>query len=194
MKLKSFLGSMPVFLLSVGVGFVLLSTATVLAALGMSASVIVVFVLTALCMKLVDKFVSAEYRLFAAMIVGVGFSVLVNLLMQAFLPAVASELGVFAAVVGIEAANIPCEDKDGVKLNTVVSALLSGVAFTVIAVISAVIREILGSASVFGVKLGFLDSFRLKTLAGAFGAYVVVAAVLACFCKLSAPKAEKEGK
>jgi len=194
MKIKCFLNNVQLLLLSAGVGFVLYSSSGLQAALGMSASVVIVFVLTALVMSLLDKVVSPEYRFYTAAIVGVGFATLVNMLLEAFFPGVAGALGIYAVVVGLEAAVIPASCEAAEKKCPVMPALASGIAFTVVAVISSVIRELLGNASIFGVKLGFLDGVKIKTLAGTVGAYIVVAAVLACISAIASGKEDKEVK
>ena len=51
-------------------------------------------------------------------------------------------------------------------------------------VVCALIREVLGNASLWGKPIEFLADFKISALAGAFGGYLVLAIVLAVIRKV----------
>jgi len=69
--------------------------------------------------------------------------------------------------------------------HSIKTALSTGLFLTVIMVICALIREILGNATLWGVEIPFLANYKVSALAGAFGAYLVLACVLAAIKKLT---------
>jgi Na+-transporting NADH:ubiquinone oxidoreductase subunit NqrD len=60
-------------------------------------------------------------------------------------------------------------------------------------VVVAVIRELLGSASIAGMDIAFLANYKISALAKAPGAYIVLAIVAAVVSKMGMGK-EKEDK
>ena len=65
------------------------------------------------------------------------------------------------------------------------TALTTGIFLTVIMIICALIRETLGNATIWGKEIAFLANYKVSALAGAFGAYLVLACVLAAIKKLT---------
>jgi hypothetical protein len=61
-------------------------------------------------------------------------------------------------------------------------------------VICALIRETLGNATIWGKEIAFLANYKVSALAGAFGAYVVLACVLAAIKKLTGAEEHLEGE
>jgi hypothetical protein len=51
-------------------------------------------------------------------------------------------------------------------------------------VVCALIREVLGNGSIWGVEIAFLKDYRISSLAGAFGGYLVLAIVMAVINKV----------
>ena len=63
--------------------------------------------------------------------------------------------------------------------------MVTGVFFTVIMVVCALIREVLGNASIWGQPIAFLQDYKISALAGAFGGYLVLAIVMAVINKVT---------
>jgi formate hydrogenlyase subunit 3/multisubunit Na+/H+ antiporter MnhD subunit len=73
----------------------------------------------------------------------------------------------------------------------IISALLTDVFFTLVMVVAALFREVLGNASFCGNKIEFLNDYKISALAGAFGGYLVLAIITAVMNKIT-KKLEKE--
>ena len=68
---------------------------------------------------------------------------------------------------------------------SITTALVTGAFFTVVMVVCALIREVLGNGSFWGIRIDFLQDYKISALAGAFGGYLVLAIVMAVINKLT---------
>ena len=104
-------------------------------------------------------------------------------------------LGVHLAALAVSAVpyreTIEVAEVSGMK-KTVISALITGLFFTLIMVACALIREVLGNGSFFGLEIGFLANYKISALAGAFGGYLVLAIVLAIIRAIGEKFVDKE--
>ena len=71
------------------------------------------------------------------------------------------------------------------EATSIKTALVTGAFFTVVMTVCALIREVLGSGSFWGIKIAFLQDYRISALAGAFGGYLVLAFVMAVINKIT---------
>ena len=71
------------------------------------------------------------------------------------------------------------------ELASIKTAVVTGVFFTLVMVVCAVIREILGNATFWGKPIAFFENYKIATLAGVFGGYLVLAIVLAVVNKIT---------
>ena len=124
------------------------------------------------------------------LLVVTGFVSLATMLLQAYFPVAAEILGVQLAALSVSlVAFRGTEDKSF----CVCDALTTGLFFMVLMAVCALIREVLGSASIWGQPIAFLQNYKISTLAGVFGGYLVLAIVLAVVNKLTGLNEEKEG-
>ncbi|MBO5715861.1 MAG: hypothetical protein J6S23_05665, partial [Clostridia bacterium] len=72
------------------------------------------------------------------------------------------------------------------EFESIAVSLVTGGFLAIIMLICALIREFFGSASVWGIDIGFMSNYKVSALAGAFGGYLVLALVLAAIRKLGA--------
>lgn len=185
----------PSLLLPIGAGFVMASSSDIRAALGMGFAVLVVTLLSSLVVCLIKKFTPERFHLPIHVLIVTGFVSLVDMLMQAYVPNVVTMLGVHLAALAVSAVpyreTIEVAEVSGMK-KTVVSALITGLFFTLIMVACALIREVLGNGSFFGLEIGFLANYKISALAGAFGGYLVLAIVLAIIRAIGEKFLDKE--
>ena len=59
------------------------------------------------------------------------------------------------------------------------------IALSVVMVVCALIREVLGNGTIWGVEIAFLQDYKISSLAGAFGGYLVLAIVMAVINKVT---------
>lgn len=184
-------------LLPLGAGFVMASSADVRAALGMGAAVILALLLSSVVISALKKVIPAQGHVPAYLLIVTGFVSLIQMLMQAYFPNVVNMLGVHLAALAVSA--VPFRnaenvaDKNGMG-KTVEASIFTGVCFLLVMVVCALVREILGNASFFGMPIAFLANYRISTLAGVFGGYVVLACVLAACNAVAAHSTAKKNK
>lgn len=183
----SFLRSELSLLLPLGAGFVMASSADVRAAIGMGCAVTVVLLLSSLVICALRNVIPDRGHVPAYLLIITGFVSLVQMLMEAYFPNVVNMLGVHLAALAVSA--VPFRSAETVSGKspvgkTVVAALCSGLSFLVIMLVCAVIRELLGNASFCGINVAFLNDYKVSSLVGAFGGYLVLSIVLAVFAAI----------
>ena len=187
-KTSYLLKGTPSILLVLGAGFVMASSADIRAALGMGAAVLLSMILSSLVVWALNKVLPNYAKMPAYLLIITGFVSLISMLMQAFFPIVVDMLGVHLSTLAVSAviyrdAEEVADLTDGAT--SIKTALVTGMFFTVVMVICAVVREIFGNASFWGMPIEFLQNYKISALAGAFGGYLVLAIVMAVINKLT---------
>lgn len=174
--------------LALGAGFVMASSADIRAALGMGAAVLISMLLTSIVVSAIHKIIPAYAKLPVYLLIITGFVSIIEMLMEAFFPIVVDMLGAHLAALAVSAVIYrdaeEVADHNG-KWNSIKTALSTGIFLTVIMIVCALIREVLGNASIWGAEIAFLANYKVSALAGAFGGYLVLACVLAAIKKLT---------
>ena len=178
----------PSMVLALGAGFVMASSADIRAALGMGAAVLVSMLLTSIVVSAIHKFIPAYAKLPVYLLIITGFVSIIEMLMEAFFPIVVNMLGAHLAALAVSAVIYrdaeEVADHNG-EWHSIRTALSTGIFLTVIMIVCALIRETLGNATIWGKEITFLANYKVTALAGAFGAYLVLACVLAAIKKLT---------
>ena len=187
-KTSYLLKGTPSILLVLGAGFVMASSADIRAALGMGAAVFVSLILSSLVVRALCKVIPNYAKMPAYLLIITGFVSLISMVMQAFFPIVVDMLGVHLSTLAVSA--VIYRDAEEVADNSngstsIKTALITGLFFTVIMVVCAVIREVLGNATFCGMPIEFLQNYKISSLAGAFGGYLVLAIVMAVINKIT---------
>ena len=187
-KTSYLLSGTPSALLVLGAGFVMASSADIRAALGMGAAVLLALFLSAVVVSALHNVIPAYAKMPAYLLIITGFVSLISMLMEAHFPVVVDMLGVHLATLSVSA--VIYRDAEEVagnngEANSMKTALVTGAFFTVVMVLCAIIREILGNASFFGQPIAFLQDYKISALAGAFGGYLVLAIVMAIINKVT---------
>lgn len=196
MKLKKLLlRGTPSLLIPLGAGFVMASSNDIRAALGMGVAVTIILLLTAIVVSAIKNIVPEKAKVPAYILIVTGFTSIINMFMSAFFPEVVDMLGVHLACLAVSAVNfreaneISCIEKEG---TSIVSALVTGAFFLLIMVVCAIFREVLGNGSFFGMEIKFLQDYKIQSLAGAFGGYLILAIVIAVIRKIGEKLETKE--
>ena len=187
-KTSYLLRGTPSILLVLGAGFVMASSADIRAALGMGAAVLIAMLLSSIVVSALHKVIPTAAKIPAYILIITGFVSLISMLMQAWFPIVVDMLGVHLAALAVSAVIYrDCEevaDCNG-ELTSIKTALVTGVFFSVVMIVCALIREVLGNGSFWGIQISFLQDYKISTLAGTFGGYLVLAIVMAVINKLT---------
>ena len=187
----------PMSLLVLGAGFVMASSDNLKAALGMGVAVFVTMLLSAILICAIRKFIPHEIRIPAYVLIITGFVSLVDMLMQAYAPGVVKMLGVHLAALAVSA--VIFRDADEVagiqdEIHTIITSVMSGGLFIVVLAVCGVIREFIGSAAIWGNEIAFMKEYRISSIAGAFGGYLVLATAVAIINKLTTKKVKEDNK
>ena len=187
-KTSYLLKGTPSVLLVLGAGFVMASSADIRAALGMGAAVLLSMLLSSIVVSALHKIIPTYAKLPAYLLIITGFVTLIGMLMQAWFPGVVEMLGVHLATLAVSA--VVYRDAEEVadhngEMTSIKTALVTGVFFTVIMVVCALVREVVGNASIWGQPIEFLQDYKISAIAGAFGGYLVLAIVMAVINKLT---------
>lgn len=187
-KTSYLLKGAPSVILVLGAGFVMASSKDIRAALGMGAAVLISMLLSSIVVSALHKVIPAYAKLPAYLMIITGFVSLIGMLMQAWFPEVVEMLGLHLATLAVSAVIYrdaeEVADHNG-ESTSIKTALVTGIFFTVIMVVCALIREVLGNASFWGVEIAFLKDYKVSSLAGAFGGYLVLAIVMAVINKIT---------
>lgn len=149
------------------------ASADVSSAFVLGLSVVVLGILTALVLGAVRKVLDGEALVAAAVIIVAGFAGLMIMLIRAFIPAVYPGVWVYLAV---SAVNLMLISQSEQGMGQAVRGCLI---FFAAILLTAVIREVLGSASFAGVALPFMESYKVSILAQTPGGFMVFALVMA---------------
>ena len=187
-KTSYLLKGTPSILLVLGAGFVMASSADIRAALGMGAAVLVSMLLSSIVISALHKIIPTYAKLPAYLLIITGFVSVIGMLMQAWFPDVVEMLGVHLATLAVSAVIYrdaeEVADHNG-ESTSIKTALVTGMFFTVVMVICARIREVLGNATIWGNAIEWLEPYKISALAGAFGGYLVLAIVMAVINKIT---------
>ena len=187
-KISFLLRGTPSALLVIGAGFVMASSADIRAALGMGAAVLLSMLLSSIVVSAIHKIIPTYAKMPVYLLIITGFVSIISMFMQAFFPIVVDMLGVHLATLSVsaviyrDAEEVADHNKEGTSIMT---AVVTGVFFTLVMAVCAVIREILGNASFWGKPIAFLENYKIAAIAGAFGGYLVLAIVLAVVNKIT---------
>ena len=189
MNKRSFLlRGVPGLLLVLGAGFVMASSKDLKAALGMGAAVLAALVLSSIVISAIHKIIPGHGKLPCYVLIITGFVSLICMLMEAYFPEIVNSLGVHLAALSVSAVIYRDADEISGKNGgwySIETAAVTGIFFTVIMAVCAIIREFFGSGAFFGIKLDFMKDYTVGALVSAFGGYLVLAIVLAVIQKIS---------
>ena len=147
---EGLLSKNPVLVQLLGMCSVLAITTSMFNGIGMGLSVTLILICSNVLISALRKVIPNEIRIAAYIVIIAGFVTIVDLLLQAFLPALSESLGMFIPlIVGnciILGRAEAFASKNGV-LASALDGLFQGIGYTVALVIMCVIRELLGSGT-----------------------------------------------
>ena len=187
-KTSHLLSGTPSHLLVLGAGFVMASSKDLRAAVGMGVAVLLSMLLSSIVISAIHKIIPSYAKLPAYVLIITGFVTLISMLMNAHFPEVVNMLGVHLATLSVSA--VVYRDAEEVadhngELKSIEVALVTGVFFTVVMAVCALIREVLGNATIWGKEIAFLQDYKVSALVSAFGGYIVLAIVMAIINKVT---------
>ena len=147
----------PVLVQLLGMCSTLAITTSLFNGLGMGLSVTLILICSNVLISALRKVIPNEIRIAAYIVIIAGFVTIVDLALQAFLPALAENLGVFIPLIVVNCIILGRAEAFASKNGVLVSAvdgLCQGIGYTVALMVMCIIRELLGSGTFGGGILG----------------------------------------
>ena len=154
----------PVTVQLLGMCSTLAITTSLFNGLGMGAAVTIILICSNVLISALRKVIPNQIRIAAYITIIAGFVTIVDLALQAFIPALAESLGVFIPLIVVNCIVLGRAEafasKNGVMASAV-DGLCQGIGYTVALVIMCVIREFLGSGTFGGGLLNGGEGIRI---------------------------------
>lgn len=179
----------PTFVMMLGMCPTLAVTSSAVNAIGMGLSTTVVLILSNMMISALRKIIPDRVRIPAFIVVVASFVTIVQLLLQAYLPALNSALGVYIPLIVVNCIILGRAEAYASKNPVILSALDGvgmGLGFTFGLTCIGIFREILGSGAIFGFQF-IPDAFHIAMFVMAPGAFFVLAGLTAIQNKLKMP-------
>ena len=172
--------------------------------LGMGLAVTVILTLSNVIISAIRKIVPDKIRIAMFIVVIAGFVTMVDLFLQAFVPALAESLGVFIPLIVVNCIILGRAESFSYKNGVAASffdGIFQGIGYTLVLLVMCIIREFLGAGTFGGGLLG-VDGKGIQILPSQFpagmltlpvGGFLVLACLIAAMqWALSRPKKNKE--
>ena len=154
----------PVLVQLLGMCSTLAITTSLFNGIGMGLAVTIITICSNVLISALRKVIPSQIRIAAYITIIAGFVTIVDLLLQAFIPALSASLGVFIPLIVVNCMVLGRAEafasKNGV-LASAVDGLCQGIGYTVALVAMCVIRELLGSGTFGGGLLNGGEGIRI---------------------------------
>lgn len=176
----------PTFVLVLGMCPTLATTTSAMNGMEMGLATLFVLVLSNIVVSLVAPIVPDKVHIPVYIVIIATFVTVLQLLMQAFVPDIYRTLGLFIPLIVVNCIILGRAEAFASKHNWIESALDGigiGIGFTLSLTVIGIVREILGSGSVFGWK--FIPGDGILAFVMAPGAFMVLGYLMVLFNKLA---------
>lgn len=154
----------PVLVQQIGMCATMAITTSLFNGVGMGLSVLIILTCCNVVISAMRKIIPDEIRLAIFVVVIAGFVTIVDLLLQAFVPALSSALGVFIPLIVVNCIIIGRAEAFCQKMPlgpSFFDGIFQGFGYTVVLIIMCVVREFLGSGRFGGGLIDIANGFRL---------------------------------
>ena len=193
--LKGLVKENPTFVLVLGMCPTLGTTTSAENGFGMGVATMAVLIMSNLVISLVKNIIPDKVRIPAFIVIIASFVTIIQMLMQAYVPALYASLGVFIPLIVVNCIILGRAEAFASK-NSALDSILDGVGiglgFTLSLTVIGLVRELLGSGAIFGHSLGlnYVDaasntemSYMPLVFVLAPGAFLVLGYLMALFNK-----------
>lgn len=149
---KGIISENPVFVMLLGMCPTLGVTSTAINGLGMGLATAFVMIMSNIVVSLIKNFVPDKVRIPAFIVVIASFVTIVEMVLEAFIPALYEQLGIFIPLIVVNCLILGRAEAFASKNNlvsSVIDGVGMGVGFTLALTALGAVREILGNGSIF---------------------------------------------
>ncbi|HBL75265.1 MAG: electron transport complex subunit RsxE [Bacteroidetes bacterium GWF2_42_66] len=185
---KGLLRENPILVLLLGTCPTLAVTSSAINGLGMGLATTFVLFMSNVFISVVKDFVPDKVRIPAFVVVIASFVTIVDLLMQAYTPALSNQLGIFIPLIVVNCIVLGRAEAFACKNNifsSFIDGLGMGLGFTLALVTIGSIREMLGTGSIFGHKFIAEGADGILVFILAPGAFITLGFLIAILKKIN---------
>ncbi len=153
----------PVLVQQIGMCATMAITTTLFNGVGMGLSVLIILTCCNVVVSAIRKIIPDEIRLAIFVVVIAGFVTIVDLLLQAFVPALSEALGVFIPLIVVNCIIIGRAEAFCQKMpvkEAFFDGIFQGLGYTCVLIIMCVVREFLGAGRFGGGLIDVTNGFR----------------------------------
>ena len=184
--LNGILRENPVFALVLGMCPTLATTTSAINGMSMGLATTFVLICSNVVISLLKNLIPDKVRIPAFIVVIATFVTMVQLLMQAYLPAIYEVLGLFIPLIVVNGIVLGRAEAFAAKNTVGLSALDGlgmGLGFSLALTLIGAVRELLGTGSLFGMNL-YSETYGMLIFVLAPGAFIVLGYLMALVQKL----------
>ena len=183
---KGILKENPTFVLILGMCPTLGVTASAINGMGMGVATMAVLIMSNIVIALIKNLIPDKVRIPAFIVVIASFVTIIEMLMQAYVPALYASLGVFIPLIVVNCIILGRAEafasKNGV-LDSALDGIGIGLGFTLSLTTIGAVREVLGSGSIFGFT--FAEGVMPLLFILAPGGFLVLGYLMVLFNKVA---------
>lgn len=193
----------PVLVQLIGMCATMAITTSLFNGIGMGLSVLVILTCCNVVISLIRKVIPNDIRLAIFVLVIASFVTIVDLVLQAYVPALSASLGVFIPLIVVNCIILGRAEAFASKNSVAASAvdgICQGIGYTVVLLILSAFRELLGAGTLLGVQVmpsSYVPAGMLTLPVGGFlclGTLIAIMQWALARSKKNAEKKETEGK
>lgn len=166
----------PVLVQLLGMCSTMAITTTLFNGIGMGVAVTFILICSNVVISLLRKVIPSKIRIAAYIVIIAGFVTMVDLLMQAYLPALSQSLGIFIPLIVVNCIILGRAEAFASKNSVAASAfdgVFQGLGYTLVLIVMCVIREFLGNGTFGGGILG-VEGAGIRILPERFPAMMMI--------------------
>ena len=183
---KGILKENPTFVLILGMCPTLGVTSSAINGMGMGVATMAVLIMSNMVIALIKNLIPDKVRIPAFIVVIASFVTIIEMLMQAYVPALYASLGVFIPLIVVNCIILGRAEafasKNGV-LDSALDGIGIGLGFTLSLTTIGAVREVLGSGSIFGFT--FAEGVMALLFILAPGGFLVLGYLMVLFIKVA---------
>lgn len=181
----------PIFVLLLGMCPTLATTSSAINGMSMGLATMFVLICSNAAISLLKNLIPDMVRIPAFIVVIATFVTVVEMMMNAYVPALAESLGIFIPLIVVNCIVLGRAESFASKNEVLISALDGvgiGLGFTLALTLLGAVRELLGTGKTFTLTI-YPDNFGSLLFVLAPGAFIVLGFLIAIFNKLQKGKA-----
>ncbi len=154
----------PVLVQQIGMCATMAITTTLFNGIGMGLSVTIILTCCNLVISAIRRIIPGEIRLAIFVVIIAGFVTIVDLLLQAFVPALSESLGVFIPLIVVNCIIIGRAEAFSQKNRvwpSFVDGIAQGIGYTLVLIAMCFVRELLGAGRLGGGLIDLTNGLRL---------------------------------